>query len=449
VAKAATVFSCAECGHSSGRWFGKCPGCGTFGSLVEEAPPDARAATARAKPLLRLVDVDAEEATRISTGVPELDRVLGGGLVPASLVLVGGEPGVGKSTLLLSALSAISVDRRALLVTGEESAAQVKLRAQRLGGAERVEILAETELETVCATLERERPDVCVIDSVQTLYSSELGSAPGSVAQVREAASRLLRVAKESGVATILVGHVTKDGAVAGPRVLEHLVDCVLQFEGDRYHAHRVLRATKNRFGSTNELGVFEMTGAGLVGVPDPSELFGRTVAGEPGSAVACALEGTRPILLEVQALVSPTDLAMPRRVGTGVDPKRLAMIVAVLSRHTGLALGSADVFVNVAGGVRVDEPGADLPIALAIASAAKGQPVHEGLATFGEIGLTGRLRPAAQAERRLEECAKLGLKTALVPSGTTGRGTLALLTAETLREATRAGLDDRRAQDD
>jgi DNA repair protein RadA/Sms len=447
VAKAATVFACAECGHSSGRWFGKCPGCGTFGSLVEEAPPDVRAATARAKPLLRLVDVEAEEATRISTGVPELDRVLGGGLVPASLVLVGGEPGVGKSTLLLSALSAISVDRRALLVTGEESTAQVKLRAQRLGGAERVEILAETELETVCATLERERPDVCVIDSVQTLYSSELGSAPGSVAQVREAASRLLRVAKESGIATILVGHVTKDGAVAGPRVLEHLVDCVLQFEGDRYHAHRVLRATKNRFGSTNELGVFEMTGAGLVGVPDPSELFGRTVAGEPGSAVACALEGTRPILLEVQALVSPTDLAMPRRVGTGVDPKRLAMIVAVLSRHTGLALGQADVFVNVAGGVRVDEPGADLPIALAIASAAKGQPMHEGLATFGEIGLTGRLRPAAQAERRLEECAKLGLKTALVPSGTTGRGTLALLTAETLREATRAGLDERRAQ--
>ncbi len=449
VAKAATVYACSECGYSAGRWFGKCPGCGTFGSLVEEAPPEVRAAAARAKPLLRLVDVDVQEAERISTGVPELDRVLGGGLVPASLVLVGGEPGVGKSTLLLSALSAISVDRRALLVTGEESTAQVKLRAQRLGGAEQVEILAETELETVCATLERERPDVCVIDSVQTLYSSELGSAPGSVAQVREAASRLLRVAKESGVATILVGHVTKDGAVAGPRVLEHLVDCVLQFEGDRYHAHRVLRATKNRFGSTNELGVFEMTGAGLVGVPDPSELFGRTVAGEPGSAVACALEGTRPILLEVQALVSPTDLAMPRRVGTGVDPKRLAMIVAVLSRHAGLALGQADVFVNVAGGVRVDEPGADLPIALAIASAAKSQPVHEGLATFGEIGLTGRLRPAAQAERRLEECTKLGLKTALVPSGTTERGTLALLTVETLREATRAGLDERRAQDD
>src|SRR5215207_408797 len=360
MAKAAVNFACTECGYSAGRWFGKCPGCNAFGSLVEEAPATLKAATA-AKPLLRLVDVDAQEAKRISTGVPELDRVLGGGLVPASLVLVGGEPGVGKSTLLLSALSAISADRRALLVTGEESTAQVKLRAQRLGGAERVEILAETELETVCATLERERPDVCVIDSVQTLYSSELGSAPGSVAQVREAASRLLRVAKEAGVAVLLVGHVTKDGAVAGPRVLEHLVDCVLQFEGDRYHAHRVLRATKNRFGSTNELGVFEMTGSGLVGVPDASEVFGRSVAGEVGAAVACALEGTRPILLEVQALVSPTDLAMPRRVGTGVDPKRLAMIVAVLSRHAGVPLGSADVFVNVAGGLRIDEPGADL----------------------------------------------------------------------------------------
>src|SRR5207247_10650838 len=286
----------------------------------------------------------------------------------------------------------ISKQRRALLVTGEESMAQVKLRAARLGGAEQVEILAETNLDAVCATLERERPDVCVIDSIQTLYSAEIGSAPGSVAQVREAAARLLRVGKEAGVALFLVGHVTKDGSVVGPRVLEHLVDCVLQFEGDRYHAHRVLRAAKNRFGSTNELGVFEMTGTGLQGVPDPSAIFGRS-AGEVGAAVACALEGTRPLLLEVQALVSPTDLPMPRRVGTGVDPKRLAMIVAVLSRHAGISLGQADVFVNVAGGVRIDEPGADLAVALAIASAAKGASVRA--ASFGEIGLTGRLRPA------------------------------------------------------
>ncbi len=445
MAKAAVQFLCTDCGYSAGRWFGKCPGCDAFGTLVEEAAPSAAGkgkSAGTARPLLRLVDVEVEEAARIPTGVPELDRVLGGGLVPASLVLLGGEPGVGKSTLLLSALAAISKDRRALLVTGEESTAQVKLRAARLGGAEQVEILAETELETVCATLESERPDVCVIDSVQTLYSSELGSAPGSVGQVREAAARLLRVAKESGVATILVGHVTKDGAVAGPRVLEHLVDCVLQFEGDRYHAHRILRAAKNRFGSTNELGVFEMTGTGLVGVPDPSELFGRTAGGEVGAAVACALEGTRPILLEIQALVAPTDLAMPRRVATGVDPKRLAMIVAVLSRHAGISLGSADVFVNVAGGVRIDEPGADLAIALAIASAARGTPVRDGTAAFGEIGLTGRLRPAAQAERRLEECAKLGLGIVVAPAGTAARGKLRPTQVETLREAIKAGLD-------
>jgi DNA repair protein RadA/Sms len=377
--------------------------------------------------------------------VPEFDRVLGGGIVPASVVLVGGEPGVGKSTLLLTTLGAIAATgRRALLVTGEESTAQVKLRAARLGNTEGVEILAETELDAVCATLERERPDVCVIDSVQTLYAADLGSAPGSVGQVREAAGRLLRVSKECGVATILVGHVTKDGAVAGPRVLEHLVDCVLQFEGDRYHAHRILRAVKNRFGSTNEIGVFEMTGQGLVGVPDPSELFGRTQAGEVGAAVVCALEGTRPLLLEIQSLVAPTDLAMPRRVGTGVDPKRLAMIVAVCSRHAGLALGSADVFVNVAGGMRIDEPGADLAIALAIASATRGVPVREGWVAFGEIGLTGRLRPAAQSERRLEECGKLGVAAAVAPTGTRSRTKIRVEEAETLRSAIGAALEPR-----
>ncbi len=383
------------------------------------------------RPPLRLVDVVAEESERLSTGVPELDRVLGGGLVPASLVLVGGEPGVGKSTLLLSALGAVAGERRALLITGEESVAQVKLRAARLGGCDDVEIMAETELDVVCEALERERPAVCVIDSVQTLWSQEIGSAPGSVSQVREAAARLLRVAKEAGVATFLVGHVTKDGSVAGPRVLEHLVDCVLQFEGDRYHEHRILRAVKNRFGSTNEIAVFEMTGTGLIGVPDPSELFGRTHAGEVGAAVACTLEGTRPLLLEIQALVAPTDLAMPRRVGTGVDPKRLAMIVAVLTRHAGLALGGADVFVNVAGGIRIDEPGADLGIALAIASAAKGLPVREGAVAFGEIGLTGRLRPASQTDRRTEECRKFGSALVLGPKQDTLRRALAAGLAE------------------
>jgi DNA repair protein RadA/Sms len=407
--------------------------------IAEAVPSRAERLRERApsRAPLRLVDVVAEEAQRIPTGILELDRVLGGGLVPASLVLVGGEPGIGKSTLLLTALGAISADRRALLVTGEESVAQVKLRAARLGGCDHVEILAETDLDAICELLDRERPAVCVIDSVQTLWSQEIGSAPGSVAQVREAAGRLLRVSKEGGVATFLVGHVTKDGTVAGPRMLEHLVDCVLQFEGDGYHAHRILRAVKNRFGSTNELGVFEMTGAGLVGVPDPSALFGRTHPGEIGAAVACVLEGTRPILLEIQALVAPTDLAMPRRVGTGVDPKRLAMIVAVLARHAGLPLGSADVFVNVAGGVRIDEPGADLGIALAIASAARSLPVRDGLAAFGEIGLTGRLRAATQADRRVEECRKLGLATVLAPTGTKGIAA----EAETLRAALAAGL--------
>jgi DNA repair protein RadA/Sms len=440
VPKAALSYACAECGYSTGRWFGKCPSCGAFGTLAEAVASDTPAAQAR--PTLRLADVELEQSERISTGIAELDRVLGGGLVPASLVLVGGEPGVGKSTLLLTALRFIAESRRALLVTGEESVAQVKLRAERLGGSGQVEILAETDLDAVCATLEQERPDVCVVDSVQTLHAGEVGSAPGSVAQVREAAARLLRVAKENGVATFLVGHVTKDGSVAGPRVLEHLVDCVLQFEGDRYHAHRVLRASKNRFGSTNELGIFEMTGAGLQGVPDPSALFGRTVDGEPGAAVACALEGTRPILLEIQALVSPTDLAMPRRVGTGVDPKRLAMIVAVLGRHGALSLGQADVFVNVAGGVRIDEPGADLAVALAIASAARGAATRAAAAAFGEIGLTGRLRPASQETRRLEECAKLGLELALVPAGTEAPGRIRTVEAETVREAIEAGLD-------
>ncbi|MDH4102754.1 MAG: DNA repair protein RadA [Thermoleophilia bacterium] len=435
-------FTCTECGTTSGRWLGRCPGCAAFGTLVEELHGSDVGPSVEALTPMRLGEVSADEAERIPTGVFELDRVLGGGLVPASLVLVGGEPGVGKSTLLLTALGAIARGgRRALLVTGEESVAQVSLRAARLGGADTVEILAETELDAVCATLEKERPDVCVIDSVQTLHSAALGSAPGSVAQVREAAGRLLRVAKEAGVATILVGHVTKDGAVAGPRVLEHLVDCVLQFEGDRYQEHRILRATKNRFGSTNELGVFEMTAGGLVGVPDPSQLFGSTHPGEIGAAVGCVLEGTRPILLEVQALVAPTDLAMPRRVATGVEPRRLAMIVAVLGRHAGVALASADVFVNVAGGVKIEEPGADLAVALAIASAARGASVLEGLAAFGEIGLTGRLRAASQAERRLDECAKLGIAAVVAPAGTPARESLRVADAETLREAIKAGL--------
>jgi len=446
MAKAAVQHACSECGYTTGKWLGRCPACDGWGTFVEEralaAAPGIRGAAAAGKPLLRLVEVETADAERIPTGVPELDRVLGGGLVPASLVLVSGDPGIGKSTLLLMALRSLSRDRKVVLVTGEESAAQVKLRADRLGGAGDVHILAETNLDEVCATLEREQPEVCVVDSVQTLYAPDLGSAPGSVGQVREAAGRFLRVSKEQGIATFLVGHVTKEGAVAGPRVLEHLVDCVLHFEGDRYRSHRILRAVKNRFGSTNELGVFEMTSEGLVAVEDPSELFGRPDDEQPGSAVVCTIEGTRPLLLEIQALVSPTDLAMPRRVGTGVDPKRLSMIVAVLGRHAGLALGQADVFVNVAGGVRIDEPGADLGVALAIASAARAAPVKAGTACFGEIGLTGRVRPVSQAERRLAECAKLGFTEVLVPDGTESRGRMRLTAAASLRQAITAGLD-------
>ena len=446
MAKAAAVqYACSECGYATGKWLGRCPACSEWGTLVEERASAAGPATsASVRPLLRLVDVEAADAERMSTGVPELDRVLGGGLVPASLVLVSGDPGIGKSTLLLMALRAMSAERKTLLVTGEESSAQVKLRAERLGGAADVLVLAETNLDDVCATLERERPEVCVVDSVQTLYAPDLGSAPGSVGQVREAAARLLRVGKEHNIALFLVGHVTKEGAIAGPRVLEHLVDCALHFEGDRYREHRILRAVKNRFGSTNELGVFEMTGAGLEGVADPSAVFGRVDEDQPGSAVVCTLEGTRPLLLEIQALVSPTDLAMPRRVGTGVDPKRLSMIVAVLGRHAGLALGAADVFVNVAGGVRIDEPGADLGVALAIASAARNAPLRAHVAAFGEIGLTGRLRPASQPDRRLAECAKLGFTEVIAPDGTQPHGKIRLTASATLRQAIAGGLDAR-----
>jgi DNA repair protein RadA/Sms len=449
--KQASQFACTECGYATGRWLGRCPSCHSFGTLVEEVVRPVKGKSATAPAPLRLVEVETAALERIGSGVPELDRVLGGGLVPASVVLVGGEPGVGKSTLLLSALAEISRERKSLLVSGEESADQVGLRAARLGGARSVEILTETELEAVLEALARLRPDVCVIDSVQTLYSPELGSAPGSVAQVREAASRLMRLAKEEGITIILVGHVTKDGTVAGPRVLEHLVDCVLQFEGDRYREHRVLRATKNRFGSTNELGVFEMTQAGLVGVPDPSALFGRSDPGEVGAAVACTLEGSRPLLLEIQALVARTELTLPRRVATGVDPRRLAMIVAVLSRHARIPLGQADVFVNVAGGVRIEEPGADLAVALAIASAARGVPLRPHLAAFAEIGLTGRLRPATQGARRLEECAKLGLERAIAAAGTPAyeRTRLEVSEVSRLGQALAAGLELRRQTED
>src|SRR4051794_26771629 len=417
-----TVFVCTQCGHESAKWHGRCPGCEEWNTLAEEQPlrtaPSRRSGKAAITPVV-LADVKAPAVRRLRTGIGEFDRVLGGGLVPGSLVLIGGAPGIGKSTLTGDALGRLAgAGHRVLYVSGEESSAQVKLRAERLGeDALKVPIVAETDLDLVEATLEAERPDVCVVDSVQTLYSGGMSGAAGSVGQVREVAGRLMRVAKERGVAVLLVGHVTKEGALAGPRVLEHLVDCVLQFEGERERTYRTLRALKNRFGSTNEVGVFEMRDSGLVEVADASARFVEEATRAPGSVVLCAMEGSRPLLVEVQALVAPTSLVPPRRVSNGVDRNRLALVLAVLSRHAGLQLGSSDVFVSVAGGVRVEEPGADLAIALAVASAARGVALEDSsgrpVAAFGEIGLTGELRYVSHAERRAAEAAKFGLEPA------------------------------------
>src|SRR6478735_9048704 len=416
---AKSIWVCGACGHVEAKWHGQCPGCAEWNTLAEEAAPArsagggargparSRAAAAR---VVALRDVEVPQVERLLTGIGEFDRVLGGGLVPGSLVLLGGSPGIGKSTLTNMALGNLqAAGRRTLYVSGEESAAQIRLRAARLGaGALDVPVLAETDLETVLATIAVERPEVCVIDSVQTLHAPELTGAPGSVGQVREVASQIMRAAKGAGVAVLLVGHVTKEGALAGPRVLEHLVDCVLQFEGERERTYRTLRALNNRFGSTNETGVFEMRQGGLVEVLDPSARFVGEATGKPGSVVLAAMEGTRPLLVEVQALVSPSELVPPRRVCNGIDRNRLALVLAVLARHAGIGAGTADVFVNVAGGVRVDEPGADLAVALAVASAVRGVTMGERtpLACFGEVGLTGELRSVGHPDRRLAEAA-------------------------------------------
>src|SRR5829696_7669037 len=442
----ATVHVCSQCGQTEARWHGQCPGCGEWNTLVEERAPARGTAAGRpqrapARPV-PLREVRAERTPRLPTGIGELDRVLGGGLVPGSLVLLGGSPGIGKSTLTNMALGHLAAaGHQTLYVSGEESTAQVRLRAQRLGEAAlAVPALAETSLGAVVATLEAERPDACVIDSIQTMHAEGLTGAPGSVGQVREAAGSIMEVAKRLDIAVVLVGHVTKDGAVAGPRVLEHLVDCVLFFEGEKERSFRTLRALKNRFGATSEVGVFEMRSGGLVEVVDPSARFVAEASAAPGSVVLASMEGTRPLLVEVQALVAPTEIVPPRRVANGIDRNRLAMIIAVLARNGGPSLAGADVFVNVAGGVRVDEPGADLAVALALASAHRGEtladPKGRPLACFGEIGLTGELRPVAHADRRLAEALKFGLVPVLCPAAgeraTDGRAVMTL--AEALR---------------
>jgi DNA repair protein RadA/Sms len=423
--KAKTQYVCSECGGTSLKWQGQCPHCNAWNTLsesrIEAADRGANrfAALPGTSEVQMLGQIEAREVPRRSTGLDEFDRVLGGGLVEGGVVLIGGDPGIGKSTLLLQALAAMSErGARVLYVSGEESAAQVALRARRLGvEGKAVRLLAEIGLERIQSTLAEERPQVAVIDSIQTLYSAELQSAPGSVAQVRECAAQLTRVAKQSGVSLVFVGHVTKEGALAGPRVLEHMVDTVLYFEGDTHSSFRLVRAFKNRFGAVNELGVFAMTDRGLKGVANPSALFlSQHDAQVAGSCVLVTQEGTRPLLVELQALVDTAHVPNPRRLCVGLEQQRLAMLLAVLHRHAGIATFDQDVFVNAVGGVRIQEPAADLAVLLAIVSSMRNRPLPRGLVAFGEVGLAGEVRPAPRGQERLREAAKLGFSTAIVP---------------------------------
>ncbi len=423
--KRKTAYVCSECGASALQWFGACPSCGAAGTLVESLTEKRRPGAAGQT--VALATIEAQELARLPTGLAELDRPLGGGLVPGQVVLLGGDPGIGKSTLMLQALSNENFLEKSLYVTGEESLEQTALRARRLAlDAGRVQLLAETQLERVLATLDAARPRVAVIDSIQTMWSEALQSAPGSVAQVRESAAQLTRHAKRSGTALFLIGHVTKEGAIAGPRVLEHIVDTVLYFEGDPNSSFRLIRAIKNRFGAVNELGVFAMTESGLKGVSNPSRLFLSTHEKPiPGSCVMATLEGTRPLLVEIQALVDAAHAPNPRRLSVGLEQNRLAMLLAVLHRHAGIATWEQDVFVNAVGGVRIGEPAADLAVSLAIVSSLTDKPISGKVVVFGEIGLAGEVRPAPRGQERLKEAAKLGFEKAVIPKANAPKGKL------------------------
>ena len=420
-----TVYTCQTCGYETPKWMGKCPDCGEWHTFVEEAKPSkgapgfaGKAAVASAE-VIAVSAIDSQNESRILTGIKELDRVLGGGLVQGTLILIGGDPGIGKSTLMLQALHGLSQEgQKVLYVSGEESVRQLGLRSKRLSTLS-ADILAvsEIEIDAILAIVEKIRPGVIVIDSIQTMYSANLTSAPGSVSQVRETAMRLMLMAKHKGIPTFLVGHVTKDGAIAGPRLLEHMVDTVLYFEGDRNHVFRILRAVKNRFGSTNEIGVFEMKENGLNEVANPSAIFlSERPEASPGSVVTSSMEGTRPILVELQALASSTNLGTPRRTILGLDQNRVALLVAVMEKKLGMHLLGHDIFMNVAGGVRIDEPGVDLGIVSAIASSFLDQPIMEGTAVVGEVGLTGEVRAVGQIETRAAEMKKMGFTRCLVP---------------------------------
>ncbi len=424
--KTRTFFQCQNCGHGSPKWLGKCPDCGEWNSFVEEKMITGGRPSSFGQPLgkseaVSLASLEAADEARIPTGIGEFDRVLGGGLVPGSVVLVGGDPGIGKSTLLLQAFSGLSASGSKLLyVSGEESPQQVKMRADRLGvHSGNIILLPETSLEGIVDAAEKLSPQAMVVDSIQTVFTPELLSAPGSVGQVRECAARLMLHAKRSGLPVFLVGHVTKEGAIAGPRVLEHIVDTVLYFEGDRGHSFRILRTMKNRFGSTNEIGVFEMREAGLRAVENPSRLFlSERPQNVSGSTVIAGIEGTRPLMIEIQALVSQTNFGMPRRTSIGVDFNRVTLLVAVLEKRAGLLLGGMDIFVNVVAGLKIVEPAVDLGVVATIASSLKDRPVDPLTCVFGEIGLSGEVRAVAQAEARLREASKLGFARAVMPAG-------------------------------